>query len=146
MTASFQMSFGAVTALIAAYETWQRRRERHRERGEGPGSLLWRAGAYLLATAATSVIAMLATDPFAAFHFQRLALYGLPANLVAVPLTSFWIMPWAVLAVLLMPLGLEAVALVPMGWGIDLVMLTRSEEHTSELQSLMRISYAVFCF
>src|SRR3546814_6077895 len=107
---------------------------------------------------------MLATDPFAAFHFQRLALYGLPANLVAVPLTSFWIMPWAVLAVLLMPLGLEAAALVPMGWGIDLVMLTaatvaawpgavvqvppmpdRSEEHTSELQSLMRISYAVFC-
>src|SRR3546814_5299420 len=27
------------------------------------------------------------------------------------------------------------------GWGID----QRSEEHTSELQSLMRISYAVFC-
>src|SRR3546814_5555597 len=25
------------------------------------------------------------------------------------------------------------------------VLLTRSEEHTSELQSLMRISYAVFC-
>src|SRR3546814_2592148 len=25
------------------------------------------------------------------------------------------------------------------------VMLARSEEHTSELQSLMRISYAVFC-
>src|SRR3546814_7827234 len=24
--------------------------------------------------------------------------------------------------------------------------VTRSEEHTSELQSLMRISYAVFCF
>src|SRR3546814_20405951 len=65
---------------------------------------------------------MLATDPFAAFHFQRLALYGLQANLVAVPLTSFWIMPWAVHAVLLMPLGLEAASLVPMGWGIDLVM------------------------
>src|SRR3546814_3599744 len=26
-----------------------------------------------------------------------------------------------------------------------LLLLTRSEEHTSELQSLMRISYAVFC-
>src|SRR3546814_2438922 len=25
------------------------------------------------------------------------------------------------------------------------IVLTRSEEHTSELQSLMRISYAVFC-
>src|SRR3546814_6970210 len=27
----------------------------------------------------------------------------------------------------------------------DLVRVSRSEEHTSELQSLMRISYAVFC-
>src|SRR3546814_6399142 len=28
---------------------------------------------------------------------------------------------------------------------IDLLFARRSEEHTSELQSLMRISYAVFC-
>src|SRR3546814_10202550 len=28
---------------------------------------------------------------------------------------------------------------------LDTSMETRSEEHTSELQSLMRISYAVFC-
>src|SRR3546814_4673475 len=28
---------------------------------------------------------------------------------------------------------------------LDLVVAGRSEEHTSELQSLMRISYAVFC-
>src|SRR3546814_1129929 len=29
--------------------------------------------------------------------------------------------------------------------GLDTQLLLRSEEHTSELQSLMRISYAVFC-
>src|SRR3546814_3042400 len=29
--------------------------------------------------------------------------------------------------------------------GPQLVLVVRSEEHTSELQSLMRISYAVFC-
>src|SRR3546814_3917496 len=29
--------------------------------------------------------------------------------------------------------------------GADVDLLVRSEEHTSELQSLMRISYAVFC-
>src|SRR3546814_2747394 len=29
--------------------------------------------------------------------------------------------------------------------GFDVRMSSRSEEHTSELQSLMRISYAVFC-
>src|SRR3546814_6485600 len=28
---------------------------------------------------------------------------------------------------------------------VALLLITRSEEHTSELQSLMRISYAVFC-
>src|SRR3546814_11040729 len=32
------------------------------------------------------------------------------------------------------------------GWrGMPFALLRRSEEHTSELQSLMRISYAVFC-
>src|SRR3546814_1100172 len=33
------------------------------------------------------------------------------------------------------------------GWfsGMDAKVQVRSEEHTSELQSLMRISYAVFC-
>src|SRR3546814_5608267 len=34
------------------------------------------------------------------------------------------------------------------GWGAEIGVRsdsTRSEEHTSELQSLMRISYAVFC-
>src|SRR3546814_2310394 len=41
---------------------------------------------------------------------------------------------------------------LPEGWWCGVVQLgawrasfTRSEEHTSELQSLMRISYAVFC-
>src|SRR3546814_5571275 len=29
--------------------------------------------------------------------------------------------------------------------GADILVCERSEEHTSELQSLMRISYAVFC-
>src|SRR3546814_6759278 len=37
--------------------------------------------------------------------------------------------------------------MIPMRDGVKLhtVILVRSEEHTSELQSLMRISYAVFC-
>src|SRR3546814_1916514 len=36
-------------------------------------------------------------------------------------------------------------AAVPDGFGVDGQLDVRSEEHTSELQSLMRISYAVFC-
>src|SRR3546814_8332810 len=38
--------------------------------------------------------------------------------------------------------GLKAVALTDI---VQVTLLVRSEEHTSELQSLMRISYAVFC-
>src|SRR3546814_3311110 len=40
-------------------------------------------------------------------------------------------------------LGPDAAALIEPG--VPVTMRTRSEEHTSELQSLMRISYAVFC-
>src|SRR3546814_3315531 len=42
------------------------------------------------------------------------------------------------------PAGSDRRALVPQRALPELV-LARSEEHTSELQSLMRISYAVFC-
>src|SRR3546814_6362096 len=41
--------------------------------------------------------------------------------------------------------GADAVAHGATGKGNDQVRFERSEEHTSELQSLMRISYAVFC-
>src|SRR3546814_6192135 len=34
---------------------------------------------------------------------------------------------------------------LPAGWTLDEWFAKRSEEHTSELQSLMRNSYAVFC-
>jgi len=43
------------------------------------------------------------------------------ANALAVPITGFWIMPWALVACTLMPFGLEGIALPPMGWGIDAV-------------------------
>src|SRR3546814_4435941 len=39
----------------------------------------------------------------------------------------------------------EASVMIEATKGLNSYYLTRSEEHTSELQSLMRISYAVFC-
>jgi competence protein ComEC len=42
--------------------------------------------------------------------------------MIAVPVTGFWIMPWAVLAFLLMPSGLEGLALAPLSWGVDVVI------------------------
>jgi competence protein ComEC len=46
-------------------------------------------------------------------------LYSPLANVVAVPLSAMWTLPWGVVTCLLMPFGLERFALIPMGWGID---------------------------
>ena len=118
LSASFQLSFAAVTALVAGYEIVRDRRGHlFAERG------LWtRIALYFAGIALTSVIANLATAPFAAAHFNRIAWFGLAANLIAVPLTALWIMPWAIVAFLLLPFGAEQVALVPMGWGIDAML------------------------
>jgi len=118
--ASFQMSFSAVIALIAAWEMGAGWRRRLHDRAEQRRHRwLWRALVALGASLATTLIASVATGAFAAYHFNRLSLLGVVANLLGVPLTGFWIMPWGLLAMLLMPFGLERVALVPMGWGVD---------------------------
>lgn len=119
--ASFQMSFAAVVALIAAYETLAPRLLR---RAGGQQRGLWRRAAlYLAGIALTTLVASAATSVFAIYHFNRLAAYGLAANLVAVPLMGFWIMPWGLVALALMaPLGFERLALAPMDAGIALML------------------------
>jgi competence protein ComEC len=115
---SFQMSFAAVVALIAAYEAARPRLARMR----GDGGVARRIGLYVAGVMLTTVIAGLATAPFALYHFSRVAVFGLIANLGAVPLTALWVMPWATLAYVLAPFELERLALAPMGWGVDAVV------------------------
>src|SRR3546814_2098142 len=52
---------------------------------------------------------------------------------------------YVLLATAALPLGRKAVVAIARQWGWFHRFCVRSEEHTSELQSLMRISYAVFC-
>lgn len=113
---SFQLSFAAVTALIAAWEAVSRRRVRRPERRRGP---LRRAAMYVAGVAGTSAVASLATAPVVAHHFQQVPVLGAVANLAAVPLTAFVTMPAGVAALLAMPAGLEAWPLLVMGWAID---------------------------
>ena len=117
-SASFQMSFAAVAALIAGFEALRGRLPRWLEHA-GPAR---RVLMVLAGLVATSVLASLATAPYAAFHFQRASLYGVAANAIAVPLTSFVVMPAGMLAMLLMPLGLESLALLPMGYGCSAIL------------------------
>lgn len=113
----FQMSFAAVVVLIAGYEVLQP----HVVAWRADGGPVRRAALYVGGMVFSSLLATVATAPFAAFHFNQFAVYGIAANMVAVPLSAVLIMPAALIAVLLMPFGAEAIALVPMGWGVDLV-------------------------
>jgi len=47
---------------------------------------------------------------------------GLVANLVAVPIAALWVMPLEVLALLLMPLGLDGFVLPLLGWGVEAIL------------------------
>ncbi len=118
MSASFQLSFAAVAGLVFFYEKtrgfWMRVYR-------SPG-IMRRVGLYFFGVCVTSIVATLATAPFALYHFHRMAVYGLLANLIAVPVTSLMIMPMAFLALLLMPFGGEFVPLYLMEWGIHAVL------------------------
>ena len=132
---SFQMSFAAVIALIAGYEALRGRMAEWRRRaGTLRMTVLYLAGVML-----TTAIASTATAPFALYHFQQIASYGLATNLLAVPLTALWIMPWGLAAYLLMPLGLESLALVPMGWGIS-ALLAIAEAAIGWPHAVLRVS------
>lgn len=116
---SFQMSFAAVVALVALYESV---RMRHLM-GAGAGTRWFgRAAIYLAGVGLTTLVAGIATSLYGVHHFGELAHYSMVANLLAVPLCGIWIMPWAVVASLLMPVGLESLGLVPMGWGVEVVL------------------------
>lgn len=123
LSASFHMSFAAVIALIAAWEWLQpvlaRWRAAHPTIEPSP---LNRIGVYLLGVILTTLIAGTASGFFGLYHFNRIALYGTLANMAAVPITGFWVMPWGMLAMLLMPFGLEQLALEPMRWGLSAII------------------------
>lgn len=118
MGPGFQMSFAATAALVAVYgET----RERWREARLSVG-IAGRLGLYVGALALTSLVAGAATAPFAAHHFNRLTSYGLIANVAAAPVMALWVMPSAMIAGALAPLGLDGVALDVMAKGVAAIL------------------------
>jgi competence protein ComEC len=113
----FQMSFAAVTALIAWHE-WQSARE------DPARSFTWpaRAMRYAKGLAATDIAASVATSAYSLYHFHRAANFGLPANMVSMPLMAFVVMPAAIVALLLMPFGLDGPVWRVAAVGVDAML------------------------
>ena len=118
ITPGFQMSFSAAAALIMTARLWQSGAGASRHRGAFSQIRLFFGG---LAT--TSLVAGTATAGFAAFHFHRIASFGLAGNLLVMPIFSLIVMPAGVMGFVLIPLGLDAVPFAVMERGLNVMLV-----------------------
>lgn len=137
ITPGFQMSFAATAAIIAVYENWP-----HSRSGYGWSKISnWVSSLF-----ATSVTASLATAPFAAYHFERIAPLSIPANLLVMPIISLFSAPVASLALLAWPLGLQDPFLKAFGASLALVLeISAYVGQMSSGGTISTISPFVFC-
>ena len=112
MGPSFQLSFAAIVAIVALHEH-PRVSGWFAEREEGRSVRLLRGLASLLLT---GIVVEAALMPIAVYHFHKAGVYGAFANIIAIPLTTFVIMPMEAGALLLDAVGLGA----PFWWVTDL--------------------------
>ncbi|MFA4993751.1 MAG: ComEC/Rec2 family competence protein [Bdellovibrionales bacterium] len=100
MGPSFQMSFAAVFCLVATGRNYSWNQEKS-------AFLIHPFFAPIGDIVRMSLIAIAATTPFSIYHFQTFNLYGFVSNTLAIPLTSFWIMPFTIMAYLTAPWGAD---------------------------------------
>ncbi|WP_409560571.1 ComEC/Rec2 family competence protein [Hyphomicrobium sp. MC8b] len=114
LDAGFQMSFAAVTALIASHEFLSSLFNREHK----PHPVM-RVVVFFGEIIASTLIASVAVAPFAAYNFHQSQQYAVLANMIAIPICNLIVMPAALVAMVLMPFGLEWLGLKLMGWGIE---------------------------
>jgi competence protein ComEC len=115
---SFQMSFAATLGLVALIQIGMPRLFASPDHSATARVALW-GGRELMTLTLASLVAGLATTPYAAFHFHRVTPYGVLANLAAMPVVSAVVMPAGMLGLVAMPFGLDGVCWWLMGVGID---------------------------
>ncbi|MEZ5764801.1 MAG: ComEC/Rec2 family competence protein [Xanthobacteraceae bacterium] len=118
---SFQMSFAATLGLVALMDR-DRALFALADNTRVARAALW-GGREIALLALASLVAGLATMPYAAFHFNRATPYGLLANLAAMPVVSGVVMPAGLAGLLAMPFGFDSVFWRVMDWGIQWMIL-----------------------
>jgi competence protein ComEC len=93
---SFQLSFAAVGTIILLHDSnWMRNFTQRRDE-----ALPMRTMRQLLSLLLTGLAIELILAPIALFHFHKSGLYGALANIAAIPLTTFVVMPMQLLGLL----------------------------------------------
>src|SRR6478735_6706968 len=112
------MSFAATLGLVALVQVGMPNLFASPDHSATARIALW-GGREIAMLFLASLIAGLATTPYAAFHFHRVTPYGVLANLGAMPVVSALVMPAGLLGLLAAPFGLDGVFWWLMGLGID---------------------------
>jgi competence protein ComEC len=115
---SFQMSFTATLGLVALVQVGMPALFASPDNSATARVALW-GGREIAMLALASLVAGLATTPYAAFHFHRVTPYGVLANLAAMPVVSVLVMPAGLLGLIAMPFGFDGVFWRIMEFGID---------------------------
>src|SRR4051794_36878957 len=115
---SFQMSFAATLGLVALVQLGMPALFAGPDNSPTAGVALWGGREFVMLLLA-SLVAGLATTPYAAFHFHRITPFGVLANLAAMPVVSALVMPAGLLGLLAMPFGFDGFFWWLMGLGID---------------------------
>jgi competence protein ComEC len=115
---SFQMSFAATLGLVALVQVGMPALFASPDNSATARVALW-GGREISMLALASLVAGLATMPYAAFHFHRVTPYGVIANLAAMPVVSAVVMPAGLLGLVAMPFGFDGVFWRIMEFGID---------------------------
>lgn len=102
---SFQLSFIAVTSIIAFNDHPKARQLLQKREGEG---FAMRVAREALALVVTGAVVEAALAPIAFFHFHRAGIYGAFANIIGIPLTTFFIMPMEALGLVFEPVHMSA--------------------------------------
>ena len=113
LSPSFQMSFSAVLALIVFFH----------KLGETRYHQIHRIYRFPLSIILSTIIASLAVAPFTLTHFGYISTYSILANFPAIPILTFWVMPWGAICLLLMPLDLHQIPLFITNHGIGLIIV-----------------------
>jgi competence protein ComEC len=112
------MSFAATLGLVALVQVGMPRLFATPDSTAAARVALW-GGREVAMLLLASLVAGLATTPYAAFHFHRVTPYGVLANLAAMPVVSAIVMPAGLLGLIAAPFGLDGFCWSLMGVGID---------------------------
>ena len=115
---SFQLSFAAVATIVILHDLpWMKRFAERREE-----SWVIRLSRGVASLVLTGIAIELILAPIALFHFHKTGLYGALANVVAIPLTTFFIMPFEAMALLFDVAGIGAPFWWLAGQGVSFIL------------------------